>query len=152
MAPAASAARRLKPPLALGKALAVGGGVGLVAGIGLGILARVAMRLLAIGAGLRPGASVGGTLEVVATGVLIGGAVGVIYGSIRRWLPPRLWARGLVVGVALAVFFSLYQPPAARSALSGTGHGTLALGLFAICFVGYGWLLEWMFRRLPRSS
>ncbi len=139
--------------MTLGKAVAVGGGLGMIAGLGLGISGRIAMRVIAMRAGFSPGASVGGTLEVIATGIFIGGVVGLVYGPVRRWLPPGVWIRGFLIGAALVIVFALYQPPAARSALSGTGHGALSLALFAICFLGYGWLLEWLLRRFrPRSA
>lgn len=135
----------------LGRDLVVGAGLGLVAGIVLGILGRIAMRVIALRAGFGGSGSLGGTLEVIATGVIIGGGAGLVYGGVRRWLPRGSMVRGLLLGSGLTVFFWLYQPPAARSALSGTGHPGLALGVFGICFVIFGFLVEALFSRVRRD-
>lgn len=109
------------------------------------------MRLIAVAAGSEVGASLGGSLEVVATGVLFGTPGGLGYLVVRKLVPGSgLW-RGALFGALYFGFLALVPPPAARSAVAALGQLPVALSLFGFLFVGYGLLLEATLRRLMKE-
>jgi hypothetical protein len=121
-----------------------------VAGVMLGLAARVVMRLVALESGLDPGFSLGGSLEVMAFGGLVGAPAAAAFLIVRGRLLVAGWWPGLVFGAALFVALTLAQPPAARSAMAGTPDTPAATVLaFAAMFVGWGGSLEWLARRPP---
>jgi hypothetical protein len=109
----------------------------------LGAGGRVVMVLLAALQGTDPEFTLGGTLEVVAMGVIIGVPAGLamLVGRLCfRRSGPLFGATGgglLFLGLALA------PPPAAQSASAGLSSAMLmaAILLFAILFVGWGAIL-----------
>lgn len=121
----------------------------LCAGVWLGVTARIAMRFIALEAGMAPGFSSGGSLEVILFGAMFGMPVALLVWTCRsKWRLP-FWF-GTSAGLALFVILSVFQPPAARSALAGTPDKALwTTVLFAAVFVLYGAVLDaiWAWRK-----
>ena len=113
-------------------------------GLFLGAAARLVMATLAGLEGVGPGFSLGGTLEVVATGLIIGVPAGValFVARIRIWRSSRIL--GAAAGAVLFLALAAFPPPAARSAAGGLSSRVLAAGfvLFAITFVAWGMLVQ----------
>ncbi len=107
------------------------------------------MRFIALEAGMAPGFSSGGSLEVILFGAMIGIPVALLVWICRaKWRLP-FWF-GTIAGLALFVILSVFQPPAARSALAGTPDKALwTTVLFAAVFVLYGAVLDaiWAWRK-----
>ena len=119
------------------------------AGVWLGVAARIAMRLIALQAGLVGGFSSGGSLEVILFGAMFGAPVALVTWSCRsKWRLP-IWF-GIIVALALFFLLTMFQPSAARSALGGTPDKPLWTALlFAAAFASYGALLDaiWAWRK-----
>jgi hypothetical protein len=128
------------------KALLRWAGLALCAGMALGIAARIAMRVVALQAEVPPGFSLGGSLEIVVFGVLVGTPVALLFWAGRRWL--RLPAfSGVLVGLLLFAVYAAWPPPAARSALGDTPDTPiLTAAVFAGAFAVYGIVLEVLWR------
>jgi hypothetical protein len=120
----------------------------LLAGLTFGVAARIVMRVIAVLAGGTEGFSWGGSIEVVALGLLIGAPIALFFLALRsrlEWAPP--WP-GVALGAALFVATALQPLPSAESALAGTNDPPLATAaLFAALWIGYGLLLEWLHAR-----
>lgn len=129
-------------------------GIGLLSGIAsgavvLGVGGRLAMRLVALMASTPTGFTMGGTLEVIGTGTLMGAASGPLYVFLRQVVPSPRLVKGAAFGALLFVCLVALPPPAARSAVSGIGHPlTPILFLFGALFVGYGLALAAVVERL----
>ena len=133
-------------PRRLGASLLAGTVAGIVI---LGLLGRAVMRLVGEIAGLPTGGTLGGTLEVVATGALMGAAAGPVYLLLRSRLPGPGSARGLAFGLAAFLLLLAFPPDAARSAAAGTRHVQGAVvACFAALFAVFGIGLEAAFRQL----
>lgn len=120
----------------------------LAGAIVLGVGGRLLMRLVAVLFLPGPeGFSWGGSLEVVAAGLLFGGAAGVVWAPLTRWVPPPLVgpALGLVTFGGIAV-----GSPTARGAASGMPIPGLALFL-ALC-LAFGWTTHALARRWTPPS
>jgi hypothetical protein len=127
-------------------------GLAMAAGATLGVGARVAMRLVALEAGVGASFSAGGSLEVVLFGALVGApvALGVWACRWRFHLPD---GTGVTAGVLLFAAMAAWQPPAARSALGATPDAPLATAaLFAAAFLVYGLSLDAFWRVALRGS
>ncbi len=133
--------------VALGKSLRVGLWAGLVGGLVLGLGGRIVMRVLALITGTGGGFSVGGTLEVVLTGLVIGLPAALLFSVVRGFIPGSGWWKGPAFGAALLLSLVLLPPPAARSAAAGLGHLPLTVTLFGVLFVLYGLIVEAAIRR-----
>lgn len=127
-------------------------------GLILGAASRVAMRVVALEANERVGFSVGGSVEVVGFGVLVGAPVAIVFWICRSWRPLPLGS-GLVVAAVLFTILALVPPPAAKSALDAMNDTPIATAFaFAAAFALYGVALElfWYWtrsgRRPERSS
>lgn len=118
-----------------------------IAGLWLGMAGRVAMRLVAVDAGLTPAQSVGGSVEVVAFGLLVGAPSALVFWAARaRWRLPR--GAGLAYGLLLFAALAGFPPAAARSALAATSDSPAATaGLFALAFAWYGVVLDMIWQR-----
>lgn len=107
------------------------------------------MRFIALEAGVAPGFSSGGSLEVILFGAMIGMPAALLVWACRgKWRLP-FWF-GTFAGLALFVILSIFPPPAARSALGGTPDRPFwTTLLFAAAFVSYGAVLDavWAWRR-----
>lgn len=118
---------------------------GLAAGtVVLGAGGRVAMALIQLAHRHPPEWSWIGTAQVVAPGMALGPAAGVIYALVRRWLPGTPAARGLLFGAAHGAFWvTLYfLRPAGPIELSGSWR--LGSALFAVLLLGFGLALAWL--------
>jgi hypothetical protein len=124
-------------------------GLSLLSGALLGIAARVVMRFIALESGLDGGFSVGGSLEVVAFGLLVGTPVALAFLSFRRRLSvPAPWG-GVAVGLCLFFVLSVLQPPSAQSALAGTPDTPEATAVaFGVMFAAWGVFLDSLARRM----
>lgn len=131
------------------KTLACGALAGALAGaVVLGVCGRLLMRLVAVV--IVPeavGFSWGGSLEVVAVGLLFGATAGLLWAPLARWVPPRLVgpALGVVTFGGIAV-----GSPSARGAASGVPLPGLALFL-VLCLL-FGWTAHGFARRWTPPS
>lgn len=128
----AAAARRL--------ALAVS------AGAVLGVAGRAAMRVVAWQSGVNKSFSLGGSLEIVVLGILVGAPAALLYWACRRRFTLPRWT---AVGAALLLFgvFAVWPTPSARSALTATPDAPVATAaIFAAAFVVYGLVLDLLAR------
>lgn len=135
------------------KRLLIGACAGLVSGtIILGIGGRLAMRLIAIVGGLPGGFSWGGSLEVVALGLLIGLLSGAIFGMIDKLGFQKKAYSGLLYGTL--VFGSIIiLPIEGKGAAAGFPQLLLIIYLiFGILFLLYGWALAILFDRWNPSA
>lgn len=121
------------------------------AGLWLGFAGRLVMRLVAVEAGVAPGLSLGGSLEVVAFGVMLGAPVALVFWACRAKWPMPLGS-GIAWGLLTFTALVALPPPAARSALAATPDAapTTAV-LFALVFASYGALLDLIWRWRHRS-
>ena len=103
----------------------------------LGLGGRLVMRLLTLAEMRETVFSVGGTLDVMA----YGGIVGAVSGLVAGFLPPggRTWARGSVFGLTVYVATILTLPAhIAETARPFADRMPLVLGLFGLCFLIFG--------------
>jgi hypothetical protein len=115
----------------------------LIAGTVLGAAARLLMRLIAFEAGLPGFFSLGGSLEVVLFGVLVGAPLAAGFWLLRPRLRWRSPLPGLAFGVVLTLLLAALPPPSARSALAGTPDTPLLTWLgFGLLFTTWGAGLE----------
>lgn len=115
--------------------------LGLVLGLSiLGVGGRVLMRLIAYLAQHAPGFSVGGSLEVVATGGIFGTLGGFIYPFLAR-MPLRF--RPAALAITLFAVIALTST-AARSAAASVPEPRRvpALLFFALLLLGYTYALH----------
>jgi hypothetical protein len=127
--------------------------VSCVSGAFLGMAARVTMRVVALEAGASPGFSLGGSLEVVAFGAMIGTPVALLFFGFRSRVPSWQPWLGPLCGLSLFGVLSAVPPPAARSALAATPDTPAATALaFAILFAAWGLMLEYFARRFLLAS
>jgi hypothetical protein len=125
--------------------------VSCLSGTLLGVAARMTMRFVALEAGVSASFSLGGSLEVVAFGAIIGTPVALLFFAVRArvesWSP---WL-GLLCGLSLFGALSAIPPPPARSALEATPDTPVATVLaFGVLFVVWGVGLEYVARVLTR--
>ena len=125
----------------------------LVSGLFLGVGGRVAMWIIAMIALGASGFSWGGTLEVIASGLLFGVPAALIYAVIRKKLgSPAVW-KGACFGLLFFILLVIFPPPAAVSASSGLRHVLhITLTLFGILFIAYGIILELLLNRSSSSA
>lgn len=125
-------------------ALAVGLGAGIVV---LGVGGRIAMRAIAWGAGIPPGFSFGGSLEVLAAGGWRGLAGGLVFAALLRFGPPNATVRAILLGALLFALSVLTLTASLRSLASELGVVPLALALFGGLFALYAATVELVTRR-----
>ncbi|MGH9350385.1 MAG: hypothetical protein ACRD26_24305 [Vicinamibacterales bacterium] len=127
--------------------------VSCLSGLLLGVAARVTMRFVALEARMPVGFSLGGSLEVVAFGAIIGSPVAFVFFALRSRVQARRPWPGLLCGLILFGVLSAVPPPAARSALAATPDTLAATALaFGVLFVAWGLVLEYVTRRFPPSQ
>lgn len=101
------------------------------------------MRLVALDAGADPSFSVGGTAVIVVMGAFMGAPLGVLFVSLKRWLPGPKLVQGASYGVlALLAFLVLLVPmfvldPDITSEAPGDNM-LLGINVFATPLVLYG--------------
>lgn len=123
---------------------------GLVAGAMLGLALRVAMRLVALAAGVPTSFTIPGTLTVVLIFAMLGGAYGALLTAVWRSIPGFRSAPGLIGGTALAFWFWYPFFLAGENDLNGLISAPLVI-LFTMLisgmWIGYGMLLAALMRR-----
>jgi multisubunit Na+/H+ antiporter MnhB subunit len=139
----------------------------LAGGFVAGVLARVAMRVVALATPAQPGlvtengALVGqitpdGTAFVVFAGSFLGLATGLGYLAVRRWLPVRRWSRALASGVLGLCLGGGLIINAANPDFTRLGTPGLDIAVFAASFVVAGMAVsvaaEWLDRALPPTG
>ncbi len=104
----------------------------------LGIGGRLIMRIIALIGGVTPGASLGGSLEVIAFGSLTGILAGAGYTLIRRILPGKAWLKGTLFGLLIYVLL-LVIPFDSKLAAQGFPQLTMLIHLlFGVLCVVFG--------------
>ena len=121
---------------------------GAVAGVVWGIGARAAMRAVALADGEPAEFTVGGTLFILIVGAVLGALLGLVFASVRCWLPDTgLGKGGAFGGTLLALMLVLLalvgEVDAGRSGLVG-------VALFGALFIVYGLVLEATMQQLRR--
>lgn len=122
--------------------LATGFVLGMIAGaLFLGVGGRLVMRLFALATN-RPWAfTLGGSVNVVLAGAIAGGIGGIALATIHRFLPRRLWRRGVLFAViCYLIAIPGFRPPK-----------LLVFALFAPVFLAYGMVLELAWERFGRG-
>jgi hypothetical protein len=131
---------------------------GVLAGLVAGLVARIDMRVVALSAGLRPSFTLGGSLNILMFGAIIGAAFGLVFALIQPYLPgprPGWLIKGL--GFGLLLFLALELPlylwqPDFRNELA-LAPGNLGIALFAplpfIFGISLGLAAAPLDRRLP---
>src|SRR2546422_10185668 len=105
--------------------LLLGAAIGAVC---LGLGGRLAMRGFALATARASAFTLRGTLNVMFAGAIAGGLGGVLFVVVGRFLPARIWLRGLVfAGVCYVLATPGFRPPR-----------PLVFALFGPPFVAYG--------------
>ncbi|MGI9551192.1 MAG: hypothetical protein ACR2MT_08340 [Aurantibacter sp.] len=124
---------------------------GLVAGmliIGMG--GRLAMRIIALLGGQQGGFSWGGTLDVVAFGLITGAISGVIYGMIEKYGFSTKLLNGGLYGILLFVAL-LVLPIEGKGAAKAFPDLQLSIYLiFGVTLIVYGIILAYAYKRCLR--
>ena len=116
--------------------------LGAVAGaLFLGIGGRLAMHAFALATARAASFTLGGSVRVVLAGAIAGVLGGLLLVVIERFMPQRLWLRG-VLFAALCYLIAIpgFRPPQ-----------PLVFALFAPAFLAYGVVMELAWERLVRS-
>lgn len=125
--------------------------VGLVVG---GTGARIAMRGVALMAGMQPEFSVGGTLAILVLGAILGVPAGLLFVAARRFLPvPARW-KGLIFGLICSLLFiaPFFLSPQGELALVSPLVGASLFGPIPILYaVALAVVVDRMERR-PRRA
>lgn len=111
--------------------VSIGALVGLISGLIVGgIGSRIAMRVVALIAGIPPEFTVGGTFGILLLGAFLGVPFGLLFVAGRRFIPlPNVW-KGLLYGFILFLIFVV--PPF----ISPAGEFTLASPLADLIIFG----------------
>jgi hypothetical protein len=118
------------------------------AGVALGIAARIAMRIVALQADAPPAFSLGGSVEIVLFGAMLGAPVALVFWMCRRrWRLPS--GSGVVLALGLFAILAARPSPAARGALAATDDAPFVTAMiFGAAFAAYGLVLELLWRFL----
>lgn len=134
------------------KQTAIGAFCGAITGaLVLGCGGRLIMTLIAVIAGLAPGYTAGGTLEVIAFGAIAGTLAGAIAPLAWRLAPLLRIGRGSLYGLLVYLAVILAPGEAKMAALSLPELLPLTLLLFALLFAGFGVALTSLLSRLPNA-
>lgn len=127
--------------------------VSLLSGVALGLGGRLVMRFIALGAGHPGSFSIGGTLEVLSYGALVGTPVALLFLLFRSRVPiPVPWAGG-ICGLLLFVALAVLRSPSVQSALAETPDAPLGTMLaFGMLFLLWGMALDYAGRLVLRPS
>ena len=117
---------------------------GAIAGMVLGALVlglggRLVMRILALAIARDPLFSIGGSLEVIAYGAIIGMASGAVFVLAHPILPERWWIAGMIMA-AVTYAGTILTLPAhiADTARPFASMMPAVLALFGMCFLVFG--------------
>lgn len=136
-------------------------GVGVLAGIFAGIVAggiggRIVMRISAMmylrehpdaiaiteSSGRQIGTfTLGGTVELLIQGALMGFAGGLAYIVVKRWLPESTRLRGITFGLLLLVILGTMVIDSNNNDFQRFGSPTLNVAMFATIFILFGALV-----------
>lgn len=113
---------------------------GLVVGaVVLGVGGRIVMSGIALMGHVTPQWSLGGTVDVIAFGAIVGVVSGLVYVAAGAYLPGPHLAKGLFAGLLLFGVMALIRPPSARSAMAGfTTLTTPILLMFGVICLIFG--------------
>jgi len=115
----------------------------------LGLGGRIVMRLLALLIARDGDFSVGGSLEVIAYGAIVGSVSGATYAVLRPHIRVFWWVQGIVLGaLTFAGTIATLPPHIAETARPFEGQMTIVLALFGLCFALFGLALARLL--LPR--
>jgi hypothetical protein len=115
----------------------------LMAGTALGCAGRLLMRVIALESGLPGSYSLGGSLEVVLFGILLGAPLAAGFCLVRPWLRWSSPLPGLTLGLLLTALLAAFPPTSARSALAATPDTPIfTLVGFGLLFTAWGVALE----------
>jgi len=107
----------------------------------LGVGGRLVMHAFALVTTGSGGFTLRGSLNVVFAGAMAGAVGGILLALIDRFLPQRLWLRGMLfAAVCYLMATPGFRPPR-----------PLVFALFAPAFLAYGMVLEWSWERGVRS-
>lgn len=102
---------------------------------------RLAMHAFALATTGSGGFTLRGSLNVVFAGAVAGAIGGILLVVVDRFLPQRLWLRGvLFAAVCYLIATPGFRPPR-----------LVVFALFAPAFLAYGVVLEWWWERGVRS-
>ncbi len=123
---------------------------GLLGGVVWGVLARIAMRIMALAAGQYPEFSIAGSLGIVAVGAIVGALLGLLYTPARRFLPRAPFRRVLAGGIFALLIWGLpfYLGPFLEE--GDPSLAWLALIMFEGILVILGVCMELSFASLDR--
>ena len=134
------------------KKSAIGLGCGLIFGfLILGIGGRLLMRLIAMLAHVKPDLSFGGTLEVIAFGLLVGLPSGLIFVWIGRFIPGGHLLKGSIYGVLVFLVIVLLPGEAMKAALGFRELLPVTVAMFAALFTVFGIVLAKTVKKLDHS-
>ena len=116
--------------------------LGAVAGaLFLGVGGRLAMHAFALATARSAGFTLGGSLSVVWAGAIAGVIGGLLLVLVERFMPQRLWLRGvLFAAICYLIATPGFRPPR-----------PLVFALFAPVFLAYGVSMELAWERFVRS-
>ena len=105
----------------------------------LGLGGRIVMRILAVTIAREPTFSIGGSLEVIAYGAIVGLVSGGAFALAQAILPERRWVGGLLLA-AFAYAGTIATLPAhiADTATPFADRMPAVLLLFGLCFLLFG--------------
>jgi len=107
----------------------------------LGVGGRLVMHAFALATARSAGFTLRGSLNVVFAGAIAGAIGGMLRAVIDRFMPQRLWLRGvLFAGICYLIATPGFRPPR-----------PLVFALFAPAFLAYGVVLELAWERLVRG-
>jgi len=105
----------------------------------LGLGSRIVMRLLAVSIARDPAFSLGGTLEIVAYGAIVGAVSGAAFALGRPVMPGRWWVQGLMLAaLAYAGTIATLPEHIADTTRPFADQMRLVLALFGLCFLLFG--------------
>jgi len=82
-----------------------------------------------------------GSVTVVLFGAIAGAIGGLLFAMVERFMPQRLWLRGVLFsGLCYLIAIPGFRPPQ-----------LLVFALFALAFLGYGVVLALAWERVVRS-
>lgn len=126
-------------------------GFAIIASLVLGTAGRAVMRFVAWESGEAAGFSLGGSVDVILFGALVGTGVALGFWLVRPHIPlPAPWL-GVILGLSLFVGFVWFPPQSARSALAATPDTPLFTALsFGGLLVAWSVALDVLGRHVSR--